>query len=211
MVRRASLPSCWLTWCTKRAVASTFDHAAGGHLVFRLFSIIVLSVVVLALACSGPEPTPTNTPLPEPTDTPTPTPTSTPTATPTSTATATPAPTPTPTPTYQQRIEAFSQSVVRIDTHEGGGSGVLVNADSDGTGLILTNYHVIEDGEETIVVRVGGTRRFNGTVVGYDAIKDIALISICCSPSFQTAPLSDELAAVGTEVLALDSHWEPRR
>ena len=170
--------------------------------MFRVLTLTVLAIAVFLAACSASPPTPTATP--EPTATPTATVTPTPDPTPTPTATPTPAPpTSTPTPTYQERIEAFSQSVVRVDTAEGGGSGVLVSTREDGTGLILTNYHVIEDGKESIVVRVGGTRRFNGVVVGYDAIKDIALISVCCSPSFETAELSGDLATVGTEVLAL--------
>ena len=71
-------------------------------------------------------------------------------------------------------------------------------------GQILTNYHVIEGGEGSITVTVDGTRIYNGVVVGYDAFKDVALLSICCSLWFTIAELSDDgLAPVGTEVMAL--------
>lgn len=111
--------------------------------------------------------------------------------------------TPTPTPTYQQRVRSLIPSVVRIETPQGSGPGLVVKINSAGQGLILTNHHVIEGGMDSISVSVGeGQRTFNGSVVGYDAIQDLALISICCS-AFQPVELSIGLPPIGTEVLAL--------
>ena len=100
-------------------------------------------------------------------------------------------------------MRAFSPSVVRIETSQTSGSGVIVKINSAGQGLILTNHHVIANGMDSISVRVGeGARTFNGSVVGYDAIQDVALVSICCS-AFQPAELSIGVPLVGTEVMAL--------
>lgn len=54
------------------------------------------------------------------------------------------------------------------------GSGVIV----DGTnGYILTNYHVIKGADE-IKVKLFDKRVFDGTVIGYDAKTDVAVIKI---------------------------------
>ncbi|MCX8033808.1 MAG: DegQ family serine endoprotease [Thermodesulfovibrio sp.] len=53
------------------------------------------------------------------------------------------------------------------------GSGVIV----DGAGYILTNYHVIKGADE-IKVKLYDKRVFDGTVIGYDAKTDIAVIKI---------------------------------
>ncbi|MEN2993746.1 MAG: DegQ family serine endoprotease [Thermodesulfovibrio sp.] len=53
------------------------------------------------------------------------------------------------------------------------GSGVIV----DSSGHILTNYHVIKGADE-IKVKLYDKRVFDGTVIGYDAKTDIAVIKI---------------------------------
>lgn len=53
------------------------------------------------------------------------------------------------------------------------GSGVIV----DSSGYILTNYHVIKGADE-IKVKLYDKRVFDGTVIGYDAKTDIAVIKI---------------------------------
>lgn len=53
------------------------------------------------------------------------------------------------------------------------GSGVIV----DSSGYILTNYHVIKGADE-IKVKLYDRRVFDGTVIGYDAKTDIAVIKI---------------------------------
>ena len=52
----------------------------------------------------------------------------------------------------------------------GQGSGVIVDAD----GYVLTNYHVVRGAQEISVV-VESTRRFRATMVGYDALTDLAV------------------------------------
>ena len=54
-----------------------------------------------------------------------------------------------------------------------GGSGFIISEDGD----ILTNHHVI-DGADIVVVRLPDRREFEATVVGSDALSDVALLRI---------------------------------
>ncbi|RIH82268.1 putative serine protease HhoB [Calidithermus terrae] len=68
--------------------------------------------------------------------------------------------------------EQVHPAAVRIETRpQGTGSGFFISAD----GLVLTAYHVIED-TERFWVRTADEKRYPAEVVGYDALRDIALI-----------------------------------
>jgi serine protease Do len=56
---------------------------------------------------------------------------------------------------------------------EGQGSGVIV----DKAGYIITNFHVVE-GAQTVQVRLSDRRTANATVVGADAMTDMAVLKI---------------------------------
>ena len=146
-------------------------------------------------------PTPTPTPTPEPTATPTPEPTATPTPT------ATPMPTPTPTPvpkleTLETMIERVKSGVVRVDTFSGEGTGFIFETTTQGGALVLTNYHVIE-GKNRITVRVNDSRNFRAAVVGYDGVRDLAVLEICCD-SFKVMGFHDSKEVkAGSEVVAI--------
>lgn len=63
--------------------------------------------------------------------------------------------------------------VVRIETDLGSGSGFVI----DSEGLILTNNHVISDASE-ITVFLGDGASFEGTVLGRDLTRDLAVVRI---------------------------------
>ena len=65
------------------------------------------------------------------------------------------------------------------------GSGVILRAD----GLIVTNYHVIEDAEEIMVV-TSDRREFRARVIGADEAADMALLDIE-SDDLPTLPIGD--------------------
>ncbi len=169
----------------------------------------VRSVVGTALAESLAA-IPTNTPLP-PTATPAPTampppptPTPRPTATPSPTATAVPTPTPEPPPaelTIEQIIEEIGDSVVRIETELGSGSGVIVQTEEDGTAYLLTNNHVV-DLAEVIEVTVRDTDTYVGTVFVEDLVRDLAIVEICCDELAEPLLFADQVS-VGSDVVAL--------
>ena len=103
-----------------------------------------------------------------------------PNSNPTPTPVPTPAPTPTPepTPTISAMIEDVRPSVVRIRTDKGSGSGVIFEVDDDAA-LVLTNYHVIEDASDT-QVEVNDSSTYSAEILGTDAVRDLAVLRICC-------------------------------
>ncbi|HWP57719.1 MAG TPA: Do family serine endopeptidase [Candidatus Acidoferrales bacterium] len=79
------------------------------------------------------------------------------------------------------------------------GSGFIIAPD----GLILTNYHVVENAEK-ITVQLSDKRAFEAKVVGKDQKTDVALIKIDAKGSLPTAPLGDsDQLEVGEWVLAM--------
>lgn len=76
----------------------------------------------------------------------------------------------------QQRRRGGSNSQRSDESQQrelGMGSGVIISAD----GYIITNNHVI-DGAERLEVQLNDNRVFNATVIGTDAVTDLALIKI---------------------------------
>ena len=157
-------------------------------------------------------PPPTNTPIPTAISTPTPVPTATPrpTATPTPTPipTATPRPTATPTPTISpavllsEMLKQVRPAVVRIEAGPGTGSGAIFETQGR-TGYVITNHHVVE-GYGQVSVTVNDTTTYQGTVLGVDRFRDLAVVSICCG-SFHSLTFGrassldpgDEVVAIG--------------
>jgi serine protease Do len=74
-----------------------------------------------------------------------------------------------------KRVEPSVVSIVRPGARglDGQGSGVIV----DKSGYIVTNWHVVE-GARTVQVRLSDRRIADATVVGDDAMSDIALLKI---------------------------------
>jgi S1-C subfamily serine protease len=78
------------------------------------------------------------------------------------------------------------------------GSGFIIEPD----GLILTNYHVVDDAER-ITVRLSDSREFEGKVVGKDQKTDIALVKISAQ-DLPVASLGDsDRLEVGEWVMAI--------
>ena len=77
------------------------------------------------------------------------------------------------------------------------GSGFLISED----GYVVTNYHVIEDGDR-ISVTTHDTISHEATVIGYDETNDVALLKIEGSFSCVTIGSSDQLQ-VGDQVMAI--------
>ena len=111
-------------------------------------------------------------------NTPTPAPTATPQPTPTRIrfpSTATPQPPPTD---FSDLFAKYVNSVFRIETSSGMGTGWLIEP-----GLILTNHHVVE-GSTIVSVRQNQGSLFTARVRAIDEPRDIALLSFDVSQSF---------------------------
>jgi S1-C subfamily serine protease len=111
-----------------------------------------------------------NTPTPAPTATPQPTPA--PIRFP---STATPQP---PTTDFSDLFTKNVNSVFRIETSSGMGTGWLIEP-----GLILTNHHVVE-GYTIVSVRQNEGSLFTTRVLAVDEPRDIALLSIGVNQTF---------------------------
>ena len=111
-------------------------------------------------------------------NTPTPAPTATPQPTPTRIrfpSTATPQPPPTD---FSDLFAKYVNSVFRIETSSGMGTGWLIEP-----GLILTNHHVVE-GSTIVSVRQNRGSLFTARVRAIDKPRDIALLSFDVSQTF---------------------------
>ena len=103
----------------------------------------------------------------------------------------------------------------RFDSDNHSGSGVIVEVNTQGDALVLTNHHVIEPAHKKIIVRVRSTtetlsyKEYTGEILGYHAVRDLALVKICGEnlissdlPDTKDVPVSvgDEVFAIGYPV-----------
>ena len=166
-------------------------RAVNNRLKLALSGVVLLSVILalaVGAACNGeatpappPTPRPTYTPLPTETATATPTPTVTPTPTATPRPplpTATPLPTPTPTPkpilTPGDVIPVVQGSTVRINIGNAQGTGFVF----DDEGHILTSSDLIPLDATEIRVTHATIGTVRATLVGRDALKDVAVLRL---------------------------------
>ena len=111
-------------------------------------------------------------------------------------------PTRSPTPDLATMVERVKPGVVRIETPDGGGTGVIFETGTRRGALVLTNYHVIK-GLDRVNVQVNDSRTYQGKVVGYDTVRDLAVLEICCG-EFQALNLNGaENIKPGNEVVAI--------
>ena len=75
-------------------------------------------------------------------------------------------------------IERVRPSVVKI-FNGGRGSGVIFDTQGQ-TAYVMTNSHVVDDGDESIIVRVHDEDYYVGTLLRRDPVRDLAVVTICC-------------------------------
>lgn len=101
-------------------------------------------------------------------------------------------------------IHEAEKSVIQIEGQNGHqtitGSGFLFNDKGD----IITNAHVIQN-VDAIYVRTANARFYPAAVVGKSEETDIAVIRVPQLADMDTLPLSDKMADIGDEVIALGS------
>ena len=147
--------------------------------------------------------TPTAIPTPASSPTPTPGPTATPAPT------STPSPTPGPPSTPAELVGRVEASVVRVKAGSGGtffgrtraGSGFIFAVEGT-TAFIATNHHII-DGSNSVEVQIGDSSTYDGLVLGWDAERDVAVVSICCSSDFIAVEWGHALPSEGETVIAI--------
>ena len=176
---------------------------------------------------STPTPEPTVAPTPAPTPKPTPAPTPEPTPTPTPTPSPTPEtlllgqhrsrlPHPRPHPrrslhpsttispanvAYRDGQTCQGGSSQNCELDDGVGSGAIFDTDGS-TGYIITNQHVVDDNSR-VTVTVNDLTQYNGSVLGVDTVRDLAVVSICCG-RFETLSFGNaHLLQSGDEVVTM--------
>lgn len=80
------------------------------------------------------------------------------------------------------------------------GTGIVLTP----TGEILTNHHVVQGATAVSVTDVGNGRTYTGSVVGYDATEDVAVVQLKGASGLKTANLGDSSKlSVGQSVVAV--------
>ena len=119
----------------------------------------------------------------------------------TATMAAVPA-TPVVPPTPADLVRRVEDGVVRVTAGRKGGSGFIFAIEGT-TAFVATAQHIIE-GEDAIDVRVKNTKTYKATLLGYDADKDVAVLSICCSSAFNALAWDSGASAdVGEQIVAV--------
>lgn len=108
-----------------------------------------------------------------------------------------------------KRVEPSVVSIIRassgpfaVHDFDGQGSGVIV----DTAGYIITNFHVV-DGAQTVQVRLSDRRNVEATVVGADAMTDIAVLKIDAGNLIAAEWGDSDKLEVGDLVWALGSPY----
>ena len=84
-----------------------------------------------------------------------------------------------------------ADAIVRISTPLGAGSGFIFLTRED-TAFVMTNAHVVT-AQSSITVRVRNAEEYDAVFLGGDHIVDIAVLSVCCSDSFEEIPMGEGL------------------
>ena len=150
---------------------------------------------VLVVATATPIPTAASSLTPGPTETPAPT--------------ATPSPTPELPSKPAELVERAQQSVVRVKARSGGaifgqtrvGSGFIFAVEGT-TAFVATNHHVI-DGSSSVEVQIGDSSTYDALILGWDAERDVAVLSICCSTEFVALSWASASLSEGETVIAI--------
>ncbi len=154
----------------------------------------------------APPPQPTAIPIPAPTETPVPKPTNTPMPSPTLESPVTPSPAatalPTATPDLAAMVQQVKTGVVRVRTNSGSGTGFVFETTHRGRAYVLTNHHVIQ-GAGRAEVLVNDASTYQGTVLGYDAYRDLAVLEICCGSFNPLSLQGSQVIKPGAEVVAI--------
>jgi S1-C subfamily serine protease len=87
-------------------------------------------------------------------------------------------------------------AVVRIETDKGIGTGFFFELGAGSSGLVLTNYHVVES-TKFITVKVNDVSTYSATIVGVDPNRNLAVIEICCG-NFRALTFIDAANLEGT-------------
>lgn len=99
---------------------------------------------------------------------------------------------------FREFFKRFGQEGQKPLPKNAEGSGFIISKD----GYVVTNHHVIKDGEEFKVTLDGGDQ-LDARLIGSDERTDLALLKIKSNREFPFVELADGMARVGEWVLAV--------
>jgi len=76
--------------------------------------------------------------------------------------------------TPEEIVEQYGDAVVLVATEDSFGSGFIIRSD----GLVVTNYHVVEEASKVAITLTNGENYFVSSVVDYDRASDVVLLKI---------------------------------
>ena len=103
-------------------------------------------------------------------------------------------------------LSTAKQSLVRVEVHDGAGSGVVIGSES-GRSSVLTAWHVVQSycnrpGDECIGVSVvSGGKRYHGNLRSFSRLEDLAILDV--EGTFKSAELAPELPPLESEVITI--------
>lgn len=98
---------------------------------------------------------------------------------------------------------AQSTGVVLINTTVAGGSAAGTGMVLEASGLVLTNYHVVEGSTAIKVTIASSGKTYSATVVGHDATDDVALLQLSGASGLATVTIDRDAVANGDKVTAV--------
>ena len=99
---------------------------------------------------------------------------------------------------YEKNIPSVVSITSVYHNSRSSGTGVILSSD----GYIVTNAHVVENAHE-ITVKLTDDREFSATLVGSDAISDLAVLYIAASDLTEAEFGDSEILRVGDTVVAI--------
>ena len=102
------------------------------------------------------------------------------------------------------RMRFFFREMPNFRLRQGGGAGVIIDADE---GHVVTNHHVVDSADDISVTLQDG-REFEAELVGSDPATDIALLKIDAEDLNELALGDSDKLAVGDFVVAIGNPFE---
>lgn len=107
-------------------------------------------------------------------------------------------------PSGAQASDEQSEGVVLVESVMQGGSGAGTGMVLESDGLVLTNYHVVEDSTQVRVTVADDGTTYDADVVGADEEADVAVLQLEDASGLDTVALDDDGdAVVGASVTAV--------
>ena len=107
-------------------------------------------------------------------------------------------------PNLAEVIAQVRPAVVKIqnDTARSQGSGAIFKTEGQNA-YVITNQHVVRSAE-TVTVTVGDAKDYEGTILGVDSARDLAVVRICCDVDLSVADFGDsEQLSIGDQVFTV--------